>query len=70
VAGFESELTRKEKDKTLKSPFEWKMDATTPNRPFRDRFKMGNNKVSGKITVPSEENAFLAMTAYLNREKK
>ena len=46
------------------------MDATTPNRPFRDRFKLGNNKVSGKITVPSEENAFLAMTTYLDKQNK
>lgn len=69
VAGFESELTRKLKSKKLESPFEWKMDAKTPARPFRDRFKLGTNKVSGKITVPTEENAFLAMTDYLKKNK-
>lgn len=69
-AGFESEFTRKVKSKKFESPFEWKMDAKTPERPFRDRFKFGNNKVSGKITIPTEENAFLAMTAYLNKQKK
>ena len=50
VAGFESELTRKIKSKKLEWPFEWKMDTKTPERPFRDRFKYGSNKVSGKIT--------------------
>jgi hypothetical protein len=83
-AGFESELTRKIKSKNLDSPFEWKMNAKTPERPFRDRFKYGNNKISGKITgrcyysisslifdlVPNEENAFLAMQNYIEKEKK
>lgn len=69
VAGFESELTRKLRSKKLESPFEWKINIQTPDRPFRDRFKLGTNKISGKITVPQEENAFLAMTAYLEKYK-
>uniref|UniRef100_A0A7S3NVV9 Uncharacterized protein n=1 Tax=Euplotes crassus TaxID=5936 RepID=A0A7S3NVV9_EUPCR len=69
-AGFESELTRKLKSNKLVSPFEWKMDSNTPNRPFRDRFKLGSNKISGKITNANEENAFEAMKVYLQKEKR
>lgn len=67
-AGFESELTRKIKSKKLESPFEWKIDAKTPDRPFRDRYKLGHNKVSGKITVAAEENAFRALEAAAARQ--
>jgi hypothetical protein len=42
----------------------------TPDRPFRDRFKLGTHKVTGKITRQSEENAFLAMKTYLNQGHK
>jgi len=66
VAGFGSELTYKKSE----SPFEWKMNSKTPERPFRDRFKFGNNKVSGKITVPTQENAFLAMKNYFSKKNK
>ena len=69
-AGFESELTRKLHSKKIECPFEWKMDAKTPERPFRDRFKYGNNKISGKITVSDQENAYLAMANYIEKEKK
>lgn len=34
VAGFESELAKNIKSNKLVSPFEWKMDAKTPDRPF------------------------------------
>lgn len=69
-AGFESELTRKIKSKKLESPFEWKIETKTPERPFRDRFKFGTYKISGKITIPTEENAFLAMTTYFDKKNQ
>ena len=69
-AGFESELTRKIKSKKLESPFEWKIETKTPERPFRDRFKFGTNKISGKITIPAEENAFLEMTSFFEKKNK
>lgn len=52
----------------LESPFEWKMDAKTPERPFRDRFKLGHNKIAGKVTVQSEASDILAMNSYLNKQ--
>ena len=61
-------LQEKLKANKLESPFEWKMDSKTPERPFRDRFKLGHNKIAGKITVQTEENDFLAMTSYLNKQ--
>ncbi|CAI2368588.1 unnamed protein product [Moneuplotes crassus] len=69
-AGFESELTRKLKNNKLISPFEWKMNSNTPHRPFRDRFKFGNNKICGKVTDQNEENTFKSMQIYLEKEKK
>ena len=70
LQGSNQSLQGNLKANKLQSPFEWKMDATTPDRPFRDRFKLGHNKVSGKITSPSEENAFLAMSTYLEKQNR
>lgn len=54
----------------LESPFEWKMDSKTPERPFRDRFKLGHNKIAGKITLQTEANDIVAMTSYLNKQNQ
>jgi hypothetical protein len=71
VAGFKTELSNGTKSKKNESPFEWKMDVKLPSKPFRDRYKFVSNEVNGKIKIlPSDPNAFLAMTDYFQRDRK